>query len=416
MNSLALLFIFYLFVTTTGYWLRLINLNYLKKHGTEVPAGFENTINKDILAKTTAYTLEKSRLGLKESVINNIIVIFFLFGGLITLYDQWILSLSHSFIISGMLFFIILALVQTLIEIPFSFYDTFTIESRYGFNTTTKRLWLTDLFKSTLISLLILSIMVSAALGLIKWSSGFWWLWLWGFFVVFSIFLMYIAPYVIEPLFFKFSPIEEKSLEDKIMEMMEKAKVKVSRVVQVDASRRSHHSNAYFSGIGRVKKIVLFDTLLKQMTQEEIIAVLAHELGHWKKGHVRKRLIMIETLSLLSFYLAYHLLAWGGLPGLLNLTQLSLPAQFVILMFLGSLVVFPLTPLSSWLSRNHERQADQFACELSGDPEALASALIKLSGENLANLHPHPFYARFYYSHPPVVERVNWLKHYEKMG
>jgi len=416
MNSLALLLIFYLFVTTTGYWLRLINLNYLKKHGTEVPAGFENTINKDILAKTTAYTLEKSRLGLKESVINNIIVIFFLFGGLITLYDQWILSLSHSFIISGMLFFIILALVQTLIEIPFSFYDTFTIESRYGFNTTTKRLWLTDLFKSTLISLLILSIMVSAALGLIKWSSGFWWLWLWGFFVVFSIFLMYIAPYVIEPLFFKFSPIEEKSLEDKIMEMMEKAKVKVSRVVQVDASRRSHHSNAYFSGIGRVKKIVLFDTLLKQMTQEEIIAVLAHELGHWKKGHIRKKLIMIETVSLLSFYLAYHLLAWGGLPGLLNLTQLSLPAQFVILMFLGSLVVFPLTPLSSWLSRNHERQADQFGCELSGDPEALASALIKLSGENLANLHPHPFYASFYYSHPPVIERVNWLKHYEKMG
>jgi len=416
MNSLALLLIFYLFVTTTGYWLRLINLNYLKKHGTEVPAGFENTINKDILAKTTAYTLEKSRLGLKESVINNIIVIFFLFGGLITLYDQWILSLSHSFIISGMLFFIILALVQTLIEIPFSFYDTFTIESRYGFNTTTKRLWLTDLFKSILISLLILSIMVSAALGLIKWSSGFWWLWLWGFFVVFSIFLMYIAPYVIEPLFFKFSPIEEKSLEDKIMEMMEKAKVKVSRVVQVDASRRSHHSNAYFSGIGRVKKIVLFDTLLKQMTQEEIIAVLAHELGHWKKGHIRKKLIMIETVSLLSFNLAYHLLAWGGLPGLLNLTQLSLPAQFVILMFLGSLVVFPLTPLSSWLSRNHERQADQFGCELSGDPEALASALIKLSGENLANLHPHPFYASFYYSHPPVIERVNWLKHYEKMG
>ncbi len=416
MNSLALLLIFYLFVTTTGYWLRLINLNYLKKHGTEVPAGFENTINKDILAKTTAYTLEKSRLGLKESVINNIIVIFFLFGGLITLYDQWILSLSHSFIISGMLFVIILALVQTLIEIPFSFYDTFTIESRYGFNTTTKRLWLTDLFKSILISLLILSIMVSAALGLIKWSSGFWWLWLWGFFVVFSIFLMYIAPYVIEPLFFKFSPIEEKSLEDKIMEMMEKAKVKVSRVVQVDASRRSHHSNAYFSGIGRVKKIVLFDTLLKQMTQEEIIAVLAHELGHWKKGHIRKKLIMIETVSLLSFYLAYHLLAWGGLPGLLNLTQLSLPAQFVILMFLGSLVVFPLTPLSSWLSRNHERQADQFGCELSGDPEALASALIKLSGENLANLHPHPFYASFYYSHPPVIERVNWLKHYEKMG
>ena len=414
MNSTALLFIIYLLAMAGGYWLRSLNLHHLKQHGTEVPTGFAESINKEILARTTAYTLEKSRLGLIESVVNNIILILFLFGGLISLYDQWIASLSPSFLVSGLLFFIILALAQTLIEVPFSFYSTFSIENRYGFNTTTKRLWFSDLGKSTIISLLILSVLVAAALGSIHMSPEFWWFWLWVFFAVFTIFLMYIAPYVIEPLFFKFSPITEKNLEDKIMAMMARAKVKVSRVMQVDASRRSHHANAYFSGIGRVKKVVLFDTLLKQMTQEEILAILAHELGHGQQGHIRKRLLLIETAALLSFYLAYRLLAWGGLPGLIGLTQLSLPAQFVILTFLGSLAAFLLTPLSNWLSRRQEWQADQFGCELSGDPGALASALIKLSGKNLANLHPHPLYAKFYYSHPPVVERVRRLRQDDK--
>jgi len=405
-NSTALLFIVYLLTMAAGYWLRSLNLKHLRTHGTEVPEGFAGTINKEILARTTAYTLEKSRLGLMESAVNNIVLVFFLFGGLIGCYDQWIASLSSSFIAGGLLFFIILALAQALIEAPFSYQSTFSIENRYGFNTTTRRLWLTDLCKSTAISLLLLAVLVAAALGLIHGSPDFWWFWLWCFFAVFTIFLMYIAPYVIEPLFFKFSPIAEQGLEDKIMAMMAKAEVKVSRVMQVDASRRSHHANAYFSGIGRVKKVVLFDTLLKQMNHEEILAILAHELGHWKQGHIRKRLLLIEAGALLSFYLAYRLLAWGGLPGLVGLTQLSLPAQAVILMFLGSLAAFPLTPLSNWLSRRQERQADRFGCKLSGDPGALSSALIKLSGKNLANLHPHPLYAKFYYSHPPVVERI----------
>jgi STE24 endopeptidase len=268
---------------------------------------------------------------------------------------------------------------------------------------------LTDLLKSTAISLLLLSLLVSGAFTLISWSPGFWWLWVWGFFAAVTVFLIYIAPYVIEPLFYKFSPVEEKELEEEIRAMMEKAGVKVSRVMQVDASRRSRHSNAYFTGIGRVKRIVLFDTLLKQMSHREILAILAHEIGHWKKGHILKRLILIQAGALLALYLAYWFVQWGGLPGLIGLTQSSFPAQLVILMFLGSLIAFPFTPLSSWLSRRHEWQADQFACELSNSPDALATALIKLSGENLANLHPHPLYAKFYYSHPPAVERVQRL-------
>jgi STE24 endopeptidase len=312
-------------------------------------------------------------------------------------------------VVGGLLFFLFLTLAQTLLDIPFSLYNTFRIENRYGFNTTTKGLWLADLLKSTAITMLLLSLLVSGAFTSIRWSPGFWWLWVWGFFAAVTIFLIYIAPYVIEPLFFKFSPVEEEGLEEEIRVMMEKTGVKVSRVMQVDASRRSRHSNAYFTGIGRVKRIVLFDTLLTQMNHREILAILAHELGHWKKGHILKRLILTETGGLLALYVAFRLLQWGGLPGLIGLTQSSFPAQLVILMFLGSLVAFPFTPLSSWLSRRHERQADLFACELSGAPDALAAALIKLSGENLANLHPHPIYAKFYYSHPPVVERVRRL-------
>jgi STE24 endopeptidase len=408
MTVTTILIILYLFVIGCGYWLRSINLRHLKLHGAEVPSGFEGVIDAEILAKTAVYTLEQSRVGLIGSVVDHLLLLAFLFGGL-RLYDRWISSLSGSFVVNGLLFFLFLTLAQTLLGIPFSLYHSFRIENRYGFNTLTKRLWLADLLKSTAISLLLLSLLVSGALALVRWSPGFWWLWVWGFFAVVTIFLIYIAPYVIEPLFFKFSPVAEKGLEEEIRAMMEKAGVKVSRVMQVDASRRSRHSNAYFTGIGRVKRIVLFDTLLTQMNHREILAILAHEVGHWKMKHILKRLILMETGGLLTLYLAYRLLQWGGLPGLIGLTQSSFPAQLVILMFLGSLVAFPFTPLSSWLSRQHEWQADRFGCELSGAPDALAAALIKLSGENLANLHPHPIYAMFYYSHPPVVERVQRL-------
>ncbi len=404
-----ILFILYLFVMAFGYWLRSINLRHLKIHAAEVPSGFEKTIDKEILARMTAYTLEQSRVGLLESFVDDILLLVFMFGGLLGLYDRWISSLSGSFVVSGLLFFLLLALAQTLLDIPFSYYQTFRIENRYGFNTTTTQLWLTDLLKSTVLTMLLLSVLVAGAFTLIRWSPGFWWLWVWGLFAAVSIFLIYISPYVIEPLFFKFSPVEEKGLEEEIRAMMEKARVQVKRVMQVDASRRSRHSNAYFAGIGRVKRIVLFDTILTQMNHREILAILAHEVGHWKKGHILKRLILTEAGGLLACYLAFRLLQWGGLPGLVGLMLPSFSAQLVILMFLGSLAAFSLTPFLSWLSRRQEWQADQFACELSSAPDALATALIKLSRENLANIHPHPLYAKVYYSHPPVVERVQRL-------
>lgn len=396
-------------VTAGTYWLRTINLRYGRKHGSTVPAGFEGAIDGETLARSAAYTLDRSRLELWESLFDNVLLILFLFAGLLPIYDHYIAGLSESFIVRGVLFFLILTWVLTLLELPFSYYGTFVVESRHGFNATTLRLWFTDLLKSQAIGSLLLTIIAAAAFRLVLWSPQHWWLWVWAFTAFFSVFLMFLSPYVIEPLFNKFEPVNEEGLEGEIAAMMNRAGLSVGRVVKMDASRRSRHSNAYFTGIGKVKRIVLFDTLLKQMSHAEIVAVLAHEIGHWKLRHILKRLVVTEAMLLVGSWLAFTVVQWPGLPGVLGMEGASLPARLVIFGFIASLVMFPVTPLSSWLSRRDEQAADRFACRMTGNSTALASALIKLSVENLANLHPHPIYARFYYSHPPTVERVRTL-------
>jgi STE24 endopeptidase len=310
-----------------------------------------------------------------------------------------------------MLFFLLLTWFQTLAGIPFDLYGTFVVESRYGFNTTTPRLWCADLVKSQAIGSVLLAILTMTVFWLIRWSPLQWWVWVWGFMALFSLFMMFISPYLLEPLFNRYEPVTEEGLEADIRTLMEKAGLKVGKVLQMDASRRSRHSNAYFTGIGKVKRIVLYDTLISQMSHGEVVAVLAHEIGHWKMGHIWKRLLWAETLALAGAWLSFKLLSWHGLPGLLGLpADISLPARMVVLAFLASLAMFPLTPLWSWRSRCQEREADRYAADLTGRPQDLASALVKMSAENLSNLFPHPWYAGFYHGHPPVVERVRTLR------
>jgi STE24 endopeptidase len=401
-----------LFAATTAftYWLRYINLRHLKQHGATVPEGFTEAISQETLAKTSAYTLDSSRLGLWESLFDNALLILFLFAGLLPLYDRFIAGMSGSFIVQGVLFFLVLTWIQTILELPFTLYSTFVVEVRHGFNTSTLRLWATDLIKSQVIGSILLALIISVSLWLIEWSPLHWWLWVWGFIAMFTLFMMFLSPYVIEPLFNKFEPVDEPGLTEEIAAMMGKAGLKVGRVMKMDASKRSRHSNAYFTGIGKVKRIVLFDTLLQQMTHAEIVAVLAHEIGHWKLRHILKRLVITEGMLLGGRWCAWQAVHWEGLTGLVGMEGGSFFARLIILGFIASLAMFPFTPLSAWLSRRDERDADRFACAITGDPESLASALIKLSAENLSNLHPHPLYAGFYYSHPPVVERVRSLR------
>lgn len=411
------LFCLFAAITAFSYWMRHINLKHLKQHGSNVPDGFEGQIDQEKLCRSSAYTFESSRLGLWDSLFDNTLLVLFLFGGVITLYDRFIGGINDSRVVTAICFFLFLAWFQTVLGIPFDLYGTFKIEARYGFNTTTPRLWLADFLKSQAIGAVLMSFLIAVVFWLIIWSPLRWWLWVWGFMAVFSLFMMFISPYLIEPLFNRYEPVSEPGLEDEIRVMMEKAGLKAGKVLQMDASRRSRHSNAYFTGIGKVKRIVLFDTLVRQMSHGEIVAVLAHEIGHWKKGHIWKRLLMAEVMALVGSWLAYRMLNWPGLPDLLGLpADISLPARMVVLGFVASLVLFPLTPFTSWRSRCHEREADRFAADLTGRPQDLASALVKMSAENLSNLFTHPFYAKFYYSHPPVVERVRMLREWAKQS
>ncbi|MDD2336453.1 MAG: M48 family metallopeptidase [Geobacteraceae bacterium] len=399
----------YFFFQASEFALAWLNLNFLKRHGTEVPPGFEECLTRETLQKAAAYTIESNRLKLVETMFCTMLVVLFLFCGVLEPFDRWVTSLSDSFILQGILFFTLLQLTQAFLDIPFSLYWNFSLENRYGFNTMTPAIWANDFLKSTLLSLLLISLLVAGAFKLILVTPQGWWLWVWLFLTLVSLSLIYLPPCVIEPLFSKFEPLHSEILKKEIQSLMGLAGLEVRRVLQVDASRRSKHSNAYFTGIGKVKRIVLYDTLLERLNSQEILAVLAHEAGHWKAHHLLKRLIATETIALLSCYASSYLLREGSLPALFGMEMVSFPAQLVLLGFLFSILLAVFSPLGNVLSRRQERQADHYASTLSETPDALASALVKMSRDNLSNLHPHPLYAAIYYLHPPVVERVRTL-------
>jgi STE24 endopeptidase len=410
MNTYLILIIAaYLIIVAFGYWLDFLNLAHLKKHGSVVPPEFTGQIDQALLSKTRDYNVENTKFAFVSSAFNNLVFLIFILS-LLNLYNTWVSSLNLNFILTGLVFFLVLTYAETVISIPFSLYSTFKIENKYGFNTMTLKLWLTDTIKSLLISTVLLGLLIAVGLFIIQKSPGWWWLWVWGFFLAFSIFMMYLSPYVIEPLFHKFTPLEDERLETGVRDLMSNVGIKVSRVFKMDASKRTKHTNAYFTGIGKVKRIVLYDTLIEKMDYDEIISVLAHEAGHWKKKHVLKYIIITEAIALIAIYIAFHLLQSTILLDVFHIEKESFFASLIILGFIGSIVSFPFSPLFNWYSRKNENEADKYSYELTGNKEGMISALVKLSRDNLSNLHPHPLYALFHYSHPPVLERIRNIR------
>ena len=388
------------------YLLQYMNLRYMKRSDSAIPDVFKGQVDETLLKKIQSYEAEKTRFSFFSSIFGNVVTIIFLFGGLLNIYNSWVVSLHRGFVLTGIMFIFPMVYASTFLSIPFSLYSTFKIENRYGFNAMTLKVWATDFLKSLLLSTVFMGILVTIGLWLVRSSPHYWWILVWAFFFIYTLFVMYISPYVIEPLFNKFTPVGEAGLEERIKDLMEKAGIKVNRIFKMDASRRSRHTNAYFSGIGRVKRIILYDTLLERMDHEEILAVLAHEAGHWKKKHVLKMIIGMEIVSFIGVYISFRILQTDFLLDIFGIQQGTFFAKVILLGFIGGIAVLPFTPLSSYISRRFEKQADRFARELSGNRDAMASALIKLSKDNLSNLHPHPLYAAFYYSHPPVAERI----------
>jgi STE24 endopeptidase len=407
--GMPLLLLAFVTVSIASLVLKVLNLRYQTREGTEVPPELAGVVDAERLQRIAAYTRDRARFAMVAELMRDVGLGVFLFGGLLGGYDRLVAGFALSPLVRGVLFFVGLTLGSAVLSIPFSLYSSFRIEARHGFNRMSPQLFWTDWIKGTTLSLVFVAALSAGALWLVGYAPERWWLYVWVLFVSVGVFLTFATPYVIEPLFFHMRPLHVPGLESEVRALAERAGVHVSRVLEVDASRRSSHSNAYFTGIGSVKRVVLFDTLFGHMSHGEILAILAHELGHWRKHHVLFRTLWSFAVALGALYLAFRLAPAAGLPALVGLEQASLPARLFILGVVASLALFPLTPLSSYWSRRHEWQADAYATELQRSPQDLASALQKLASENLSNLHPHPLYAAFYYTHPPMPERIRNL-------
>jgi len=386
--------------------LTYMNVSHLRRHGHDVPEVFQGEIDEATLARMTAYTADSSRFGAVAHFFDDAVTLLVLLSGFLPLLVGIVLSWNLHFILSGLIFFGCLALLSGILDIPFSLYSTFVIEKRYGFSTITIKLWITDLIKSLLLSAILMGILLGAMLALVYYAEHSWWLWAWLVFSTFQMLIVWLYPVLIAPLFNKFEPIENEALKESIIALMAKVGLKTGGVFQIDAGKRSKHTNAYFTGFGKTKRIVLYDTLLKSHASEEILSVLAHEAGHWKKRHIIKQLILMETFSLVFLYLVYRLIDWSLLYQTFGFAD-KLP--YVGLLLIAALfgpAAFFLTPIGAMLTRRFEREADDFCFNLVGTTVPMINALKRLAKDNLANLHPHPFYAWFYYSHPPLTERI----------
>lgn len=409
MALLITLIALYILFTGLILFLEYLNVSYLERNRGKVPPGFEGAVDLDFLERASRYLKENSRFGAVAYGIERIVTLVFVIIALRP-YNDLIASLKLSFPSSGVIFFMLLFYADAVLSAPFSLYRTFAIEKRYGFTTMTPGLWVMDFLKSLVLSTVILGAIVYAALRIIEASPALWWFWIWALFLLFSVFMLYISPYVIEPLFNKFEPITDSALEDGIREVAGKAGIKIKRVLKIDASRRTRHTNAYFTGIGRVKRIVLYDTLLERLTRTEVVAVLAHEIGHWKKRHILKSLVFMEGGALAILFMAYILMQGESLNSLFQIRGGGFFTKTVVLGFMGAVLATPFEPLFKYFSRRREYQADAYSCELTGDPGSMEGALIKLTKDNLSNLYPHPLYAAFHYSHPPVTERIRHIR------
>ncbi len=392
-----------------------LNLIHLKKFGDIMPEGFEGIIEAEKLSKIRSYTIEKINFGFLHNSYTALIAIVFFFCGIINFYNKIILSFTSNYYINGILYFWILTFLAGVLSIPFDLYSTFKIEKKYGFNTMTLKLWLVDFLKSAVISFVMLAILVSLAFSVIK-HVQHWWFFVWMAFSLFSIVMLYISPYVIEPLFNKFEQLKEEELKDKLIAVISRTGIRVSKVLKIDASKRTKHTNAYFSGIGKVKRIVLFDTLIEKMSHDEILSIVAHEAGHWKRKHILKRILVFELIFLAGISLAYFFSKSTFLFSVFGIerdagisSELYMPCLLLLVYFSFSLAMFLLVPLLNYWSRLHEKEADTFAVGLAGTSEHLVSGLKKLSADNLSNIHPHPLYSIFHYSHPPVLERIKYI-------
>jgi STE24 endopeptidase len=393
-----------------------LNRSHVCAHANEVPTVFYGMIDEPKYRRSIDYTLAKSRFGDTVNVFDAAILIAVFFSGVLPwAFEKFSANFGCSvWAMAGFLFAVGIAV--SVPALPFDWYAQFRVEERFGFNTTTLKTWIVDRIKGLLLAVLLGYPLLVLVLKMIEWTGASWWLWATVVVITFQLLLMLIAPAIIMPLFNKFTPLPEGELRERLFALAQRTDFPARRIEVMDGSKRSRHSNAFFTGLGRFRKIVLFDTLIGQLTHAELESVLAHEVGHYKKRHVIKML----SVSVAGVLLAFALIAWlarqqwfyhafgfayhGGFAAI-NVV----PAILLFSLVAGTITFWASPFIHSW-SRRFEFEADAFARGAMGETQSLIQALRKLSEKNLSNLTPHPLYSSFYYSHPTLLERERALR------
>lgn len=410
MNPFTYAFIGALIFTLALRWMLSVrHLRHVARHRDAVPEAFAGTISLAAHQKAADYTTAKTRLSLFQALADTVLVaVLTLGGGLDAL--QWLsANLAGGELSRGILLIALVAGVSMLVSLPFGLYTTFGIERRFGFNRMTFRLWLADAIKGLLLGALIGLPLAGVILFLMQASGSLWWLYAWLVWSGFSLLMLVLYPTFIAPLFNRFTPLAQGALRARIEALLARTGFASNGIFVMDGSRRSSHGNAYFTGMGRAKRIVFFDTLLKELDDEEIEAVLAHELGHFRRRHITQRMIFSFALTLGFLYLLGQLLDQAWFYAGLGVSQPGTAVALVLFTLVMPVFTFVFTPLSSLLSRRHEYEADAFAAT-EARADALVSALVKLYRDNASTLTPDPMHSAFYDSHPPAALRIGHLK------
>jgi len=382
----------------------------VKHISTQLPGEFSGFYSPEKYANSQSYLKENTNFSLVEDSATLLAVVVFTLAGGFNFVDNFARHFGFGNIPTGLIFAGIIMLASEIIDIPFSIYQTFVIEEKYGFNKTTAKTFIMDLIKEWLISGIIGALIFSLVLWFFEKTGSMAWVYCWVLVTAFSIFIVFIAPVVIMPLFNKFIPLEEGALKTAIETFAKEQKFKLSGLFKMDASKRSTKSNAYFTGFGRFRRIVLFDTLIQKHTVEELVSVLAHEIGHYKKKHIFKSFAVSILTTGLMFYILSFFLGNEQLFAAFKMNNISIYAGLFFFGFLFTPINLILSILGNILSRRHEYEADAFAVETYKQPEAMINALKKLSVDNLSNLTPHPLKVFLEYSHPPVIKRIETIR------
>lgn len=390
-------------------WLDRLNQEHVRAHADSVPDAFKEVMDEPTYKKSVAYTLAKGRFDQIDIIYNTLLLLIVLFCGLLPWGFQWFARHfgSSAWVMAAFLF--VTGIALSLPGLPLDWYGQFRLEQRFGFNTTTQRVWWMDRFKGLLLGLILGYPLLVLVLKLVEWTGKWWWLLAWATLLAFQLLMSVLAPVLIMPLFNKFTPLPEGTLRERLLRLAERTRFQARSIQMMDGSKRSRHSNAFFTGFGRFRKIVLFDTLMQQLAEPELEAVLAHEIGHFKKRHIPKTLGVAAVSSLIGFWLVDWLARQDWFYRSFGFQSGSLTPALLLFGMLSGVVTFWLMPLAHWWSRRHEYEADAFAAGAMNETGSLIRALRKLNEKNLSNLTPHPWYSGFYYSHPALLERERAL-------